>query len=125
MDINFAYDSSWQDVWCFWLNMIPLGLSALVRAVFWSLGIPISIWRQTWVNTKWEDDFLTVLPASSKQAVSDEKLKSPSLMPSVLKELKRRNAHHFPHAGARRFTEHIVGEVLPFFFRLPGRSYPK
>ena len=114
-----AGDYAWQDAWCFWWNMVPLGLSALVRAMFWSLGIPISVWKQTWVIARWEDDFLTILPASSKQSVSNEALNSPSLMTSIVSELKSRKAHHFPHAGARRFTEHVIGEVLLSTFRFP------
>jgi hypothetical protein len=118
MDFNDFRERSWKDTWCFWLNMVPLGLSAFVRALFWSLGIPFSICRQTYVKSKWDDDFLTILPASSKHVESDEALKWPLLIPLILEELKSRNAHHFPHAGARRFTEHIVGEICssPFGF---------
>jgi hypothetical protein len=124
--MHIAPESTLQDTCYLWLNMVPLGLAALVRALFWSLGIPFSIWRVTGINSKWEDDFLTILPTSSKQqAVSEEALKSPFLMDMILKELKSRYAHQFPHAGGRRFTDHIVGNFLLCTSRFPARFYPK
>jgi hypothetical protein len=114
MEINFCRDnSSWQDTFCLWLNMVPLGLAALIRAIFWSLGVPISIWSKTFTDSKWEDDFLTVLPASSRQDVSNKSLESTCFIESIWKELKSRKAHRFPHAGGRQFTEHIVGKLCP------------
>ena len=92
-----------QDSLYLWLNLIPLGLSALIRALLWSLEIPLAVFKLGWNDMKWEDDFLTVLACNSDLKIDSSKIEI------IKSELKRRNAHRIPHAGGRHFTDHIEG----------------
>jgi hypothetical protein len=89
------------------INLIPLGISAALRALFWVSGLPFAIWTRKWSELRWEDDFVTVLPlitpGKSGQRIDSAKLDT------IRQELLGRNAHHFPHAGGRHFSQHIEG----------------
>ena len=103
-----------KDAIFLWFNLIPLGISAGLRAVFWTLRIPFAFWTWKWAAAHWEDDFLMSLPLTATgicgQSIEHSKIDE------IKKELLSRAAHRFPHAGGRHFTKHIEGRPVSVLF---------
>ena len=90
----------WFDTICLYMNVVPLAISASFRAFFWAFGIPLCYWKGA-KGKEWDAVApFTIINKEGESFVS---------LPDLANCLIARRIQTFPHAGGRRFTEHITG----------------
>jgi hypothetical protein len=84
------------------LNLVPLGMSAAIRAFFWYFGIPL-LFMDGWAVQRKQ------VAWSNKDESSLKSGKDKPSIDALLIEVMKKGAHSFPHSHGRPFPRHLAG----------------
>jgi len=86
------------------LNLVPLAISAGIRALFWYFEIPLLFmdgWAVKRKDVAWEHE--------NSRIMDNQKDKRAKAVDALITEVIKRRAHAFPHAHGRPFPRHLAG----------------
>jgi hypothetical protein len=102
-----APEQSFMDRLVLLLYLIPIGVSAGLRALLWALRLPMAglPFYSPAQEVRWAD----TMPARSDEDAGVSGARGWDRVPAIMHALAARRAQRIPHAGARAFTAHIAG----------------
>jgi hypothetical protein len=102
-----APEQSFVDRVVLLLYLIPIGVSAGLRALLWALRLPMAglPFCSPAHEVRWADN----IPACSDEDAGVSGARGGDRVSAVMIALAARRAQRIPHAGARAFTAHIAG----------------